>query len=333
MYFLLFYTIGTIIQGTISKIDGRTYSVIIGGNAREVICSLRGRLNHDFRMKRDKRFALDVAVVGDDVEVLMQQDGSGVITEVLPRKNFLSRKAAKIKGAGYRGERLEQIICSNLSKFYIIVSVDFPLFNNKTLDRFLVTGEVNKLDTSIIVNKMDLNSGGIMEEFIELYREIGYEVFPVSTKSKKGLKQLYSSLLGNRSAFWGNSGVGKSSLLNALFSDLNLVVGDISFSTNKGKHTTVNVSMFSFEEENNVTQVIDTPGIREIEPYGVKKEDLGHYFPDFVSFINKCKYNTCTHEHEPGCAVAEAVENGFIDPMRYDSYLKLLETIESDMFF
>jgi ribosome biogenesis GTPase len=137
-------------------------------------------------------------------------------------------------------------------------------------------------------------------------------------------------LKGKISLFWGHSGVGKSSILNVMYPDLNLRTGLISSFTDKGTHTTVTSEMLNVKQD---TYIIDTPGIREVEPYGVKKENLGHYFPEFLSYINDCKFNTCTHQHEPGCAVIKAVEEDKISLYRYESYLKILGTIEEDIIF
>ena len=145
-----------------------------------------------------------------------------------------------------------------------------------------------------------------------------------------GIEELKNILPNKFTLFWGQSGVGKSTLLNILFPQLNLKVGDTSESTGKGVHTTVTSVMIPLDEN---TFVIDTPGVREIDPYGIKKEDLSHYFPDFEDYLSNCKFNTCTHFHEPGCGVIDAVENSEIAFERYDSYLRILNTIEEDLHF
>ncbi len=260
----------------------------------------------------------------------MNDDGSGVITKVDKRKNYISRKAPKIKGASYRGERLEQIIAANIDALFIVSSIDEPSFNNKVIDRFLVAAESSSIQPHIIINKIDLDPENYVDEWIELYKNIGYEVIKSSTKTGEGIKEIHQLLKDNKNLFWGHSGVGKSSLLNTIFPGLDLGVGDISSFNDKGTHTTVTSRMIKVEEE---TYIIDTPGIREIAPYGIKKEDLGHYFIEFAKYQNNCKFNTCTHYHEPGCAVIAAVENEELSPERYDSYLRILETIEEDILF
>ena len=163
----------------------------------------------------------------------------------------------------------------------------------------------------LIINKIDLDNNNYIDDWAELYKKIGYNTFKTSL-------------------FWGQSGVGKSSIINEIFPELNLNIGKISTYTDKGKHTTVTTNMIKVWEN---TFIIDTPGIREIDPFGIKKEDLGHYFLDFTDYIYNCRFNTCTHFHEPGCAVVEAVKNNQISKYRYDSYLRILETIEEDIIF
>lgn len=296
----------------------------------QIRCVLRGKFKKDFSLKKDKLFQTDIAVVGDRVKFDFNDDGTGFIYEILPRENYLSRKAPRIRGASYRGERLEQIIAANLDQVYIVTSISEPEFNNRTVDRFLVACESSKLNVNIIINKIDLDENDSHKKWYELYSSIGYNVLLTSTKTELGIENLKSILPDKKNLFWGQSGVGKSSILNKIYPHLNLKVGEISNYTSKGTHTTVTSSMF-FVGDN--TYLIDTPGVREIDPYGIKKEDLGHYFVEFSEFINECKFNTCTHKHEPGCAVVKAVKQGKISEERYDSYLRMLETVEEDINF
>ncbi len=291
---------------------------------------LKGKFKKDFNLKKDKLYLTDIAVTGDVVQFDLNRDGTGIIHTVEKRKNYLSRKAPRIKGAGYRGERLEQVVAANIDELYVVSSVYKPDFNNKVVDRFLVTGESAQIKVNIIINKTDLDEERQIDQWTGLYRTIGYDVFLTSVKKKTGISELKNEMKGKRSLFWGHSGVGKSSLLNILYPSLNLRTGMISAFTDKGTHTTVTAEMIKIEPG---TYIIDTPGIREIEPYGVRKEDLGHYFPEFLPYINKCRFNTCTHHHEPGCAVINAAEEGHISVYRYESYLKMLDTIEEDIIF
>lgn len=273
---------------------------------------------------------MDVAAVGDFVKIDLNKDGTGAIYEIEKRRNYLSRKAIKMKGASYRGERFEQIIASNIDNLFIVSSITKPAYNNKVIDRIIVAGESSQINTFVIINKIDIDSGSEAKNWEELYSSIGYKVFLTSAKKKTGFDELKQELEGKVNLFWGPSGVGKSSILNELFPKLALGTADVSEYSSKGKHTTVTSTL---NKVGNNTFVIDTPGIREIDPYGIKKEDLGHYFIDFSPHFLDCRFNTCTHFHEPGCAVVEAVEKGIINELRYESYLNLLDTIEDDMNF
>jgi ribosome biogenesis GTPase len=198
------------------------------------------------------------------------------------------------------------------------------------LDRFLVSAESSNINSLIVINKIDLDEDSISEDWKALYEKIGYKVFLTSAVTKIGFAELEKSILNKKNLFWGHSGVGKSSILNKMFPGLDLKIGEVSDYTSKGKHTTVTASMIEVKEN---TFVIDTPGLREIDPYGIQKHDLGHYFIEFEEYINECKFNTCTHHHEPGCAVIDAVERELISVERYDSYLRMLDTIEDDINF
>lgn len=264
------------------------------------------------------------------VEFELNPDDSGVIKEIYSRKNYLSRKAPRIRGASYRGERLEQIIAANIDEVFIVSSIAEPSFNNKTVDRFLVASESSGIKSSLILNKIDLDPDKNYLKWIELYKNIGYEAIGTSTFTKYNIDFVKEMIKNKTVLFWGPSGVGKSSILNSIYPELNLKIASISTSTMKGKHTTVTSRLFFMKDG---TYIIDTPGVREIDPYGIKKEDLGHFFPEFGSFINKCKFSTCTHYHEPDCAVVRAVEESLISEVRYDSYLRILNTIEDDINF
>ncbi len=317
------------IKGLITKIESKDFYVLTD-QYKTYRCTLRGKFKKEFALKKDKLYLTNIAAVGDTVEFESANSNGGVIHSIEDRKNYISRKAPKIKGASFRGERLEQIIASNIDQIIVISSVHQPEFNNKTLDRFLVTSESANIKSVIVINKSDLNTNDEIKNWADLYKEIGYPVIVTSAVTKNGIEDLKNILPNKITLFWGQSGVGKSTLLNILFPQLNLKVGDISESTRKGVHTTVTSIMIPVNEN---SFVIDTPGVREIDPYGIKKEDLSHYFPDFEEYFSNCKFNTCTHYHEPGCGVIDAVEEGKIAFERYDSYLRILDTIEEDLHF
>ena len=296
----------------------------------EILCSLKGKFKKDFEMKKDKLFFTDFITVGDYVEYDLNKDGSGVIKKIGKRKNHLSRKLPKVRGASYRGERLEQVIAANIDNVVIVTSVHYPDFNNRVLDRFLAAAESSHLNLIIVLNKTDLDASGVADEWKKLYEGIGYKFILTSAENNTGLSLLKEELKGAKNLFWGHSGVGKSSLLNKMFPELKLRIGEVSRFTSKGTHTTVTSVLIKVDD---ITYIIDTPGIREIDPYGIRKSDLGHYFIEFEDYIKNCKFSTCTHDHEPGCAVIQAVENGHITEERYDSYLRILDTVEDDLNF
>lgn len=327
---MLFYFKGGFIKGIVSRIESKDYYVFPVDENKIIRCSLRGKFKKEFNLKKDKLYHTDIVTVGDYVDFELNEDGTGVINEINERENYISRKAPRIRGAGYRGERLEQIIAANIDKLFIVGSIKKPDFNNKVIDRFIVAGESSNLNIIIVINKTDLDEEDNSEDWAFLYRHINYKVILSSIINKQGIEELKTEIIGNKNLFIGHSGVGKSSLLNTMFPGLNLEIGKISTFTDKGTHKTVTSNMIKISSD---TYVIDTPGVREVVPFGIKNEDLGHYFIEFKSFAENCRFNTCTHYHEPGCEIVKAVENGEISEIRYDSYLRILDTIEEDISY
>ncbi len=316
------------IEGRIFKTESKDYYVLTGDD-KTFRCSLRGKFKKELELKKDKLLTKDFAVVGDYVEFETVDEDKGVIFNVRERKSIISRKAPKIKGGSRRGERFQQIIAANVDQLFVISSASQPSFNNRIIDRLIVEGESSKVKTNIVINKIDLDNKNEIQAWIDLYRKIGYDVFPTNGLTGEGISELKNELFGKTSVFWGQSGVGKSTLLNQILPALNLKTNEISDWSSKGKHTTVTSLMIKLDDS---TFVVDTPGIREIEPFGIRKEDLGHYFVEFENYLYDCKFNTCTHQHEPGCAVTENIGKD-ISAERYQSYLNMLETIEDDIFF
>ncbi len=259
------------------------------------------------------------------MKISLNKDGRGEITKILERKNYFSRKAPRLKGTSGNGERLEQIFATNLDNIVIVASANHPKFNNRLIDRITVAAESSHIGVIVVINKSDIGIPEEIEEWREIYSSCGYDVVVTSVKDNTGIFQLSKSIKGATNLFCGQSGVGKSSLLNSLFPQLDFRVGEVSKTQNKGKHTTV-ASVLQTVDDN--TTIIDSPGIREFAPFGIKREDLSYYFVDIFPFINKCKFNTCTHLHEPKCAVIDAVDEGTISVERYYSYLNILENIE-----
>lgn len=314
-------------KGIVSRIESKDYYVL--NEDKEIRCFLRGKLKLEAEWKKEKLLYTDLIVVGDYVEFELNEDGTGVIEKIPERRNYLSRKAPYIKGVSEKGKRFEQIIAANIDYTFCVVSIDKPKFNNRVLDRMLVTAESCETTPIIVINKYDLLKKKKRDYWYELYTTLGYKVIRTSVVTGQGIDEIKNTIQGKTSVFIGHSGVGKSSILNQLDPRINQKVGEISEAWNKGRHTTVTAQLFKLNEN---TFVIDTPGVREIEPYGLTREDITHYFREIAIVARNCKFNTCTHTHEPDCAVKEAVEDEIIPYERYESYLRLVETLDEEKF-
>ena len=271
-----------------------------------VVAALRGRVKHSGVLK---------LAVGDEV-VIEQDEGSGwAITEVLERRSQLSRKSP----GRQRGER---VIAANVDQVVVVFALRKPEPHVAMLDRFLVVAEANSLVSHVVVNKLDLADEGEAQALFGTYERIGYALHLTSCRTQRGLDELRTQLSGRTSAITGPSGVGKSSLLNALYPGLGLRVGEISASVNKGRHTTVGAFLHPLPDGG---FVVDTPGLREIGLWGVPSRGLDECFPEIRSRKDECRFADCSHLIEPDCAVREALSAGVIDESRYSSYAKLLE--------
>ncbi len=315
-------------KGIVSRIESKDYYVLTDDN-REIRCFLRGKLKLEAEWKKEKLLYTDLVVVGDIVEFDLNDDGTGIIEKIPERRNYLSRKAPFIKGVSEKGKRFEQIIAANIDYTFCVVSIDKPKFNNRVLDRMLVTAESCETTPLIIINKYDLMKKKKIDYWYELYKTLGYKVIRTSVITGQGIDEVKVTIQGKTSVFIGHSGVGKSSILNQLDPRINQKVGEVSDAWNKGRHTTVTARLFKLNES---TFVIDTPGVREIEPYGLTREDITHYYKEISLVATKCKFNTCTHTHEPDCAVKKYVEEEIIPYERYESYLRLVESLDDERF-
>ncbi len=272
-----------------------------------LVCKLRGRL------KRGSKKG-DLAAIGDRVLVSRIQDGQGLIEAIAPRKRIISRMAPIPRG------EYEQIIIANPDQIVFVFSCAEPPPRMRMLDRFLVISEMQSVPALIIANKTDLVTMGFARELFGHYADIGYSLIYSSVPNGKGITQLKEELIGKTSALAGPSGAGKSSLLNAIQPGLGLSIQKVSQATGKGKHTTVASELFPLEGGG---YVADTPGLKALALWDIEPEELDGYFPEISPIVAQCQFSDCTHLHEPGCAVIEAVENGEIHPQRYDSYLRL----------
>lgn len=245
-------------------------------------------------------------------------ENPAAITAVSARKNYIIRKSTNLS-------RQSHIIASNLDRAFIIATIDFPEIKLPFLDRILVTCEVYNVPVTIVLNKVDLyreSHAEMLEAFHDIYEGAGYPVMEVSALTGEGVEELREACKGHVSLFSGVSGVGKSSLIKALDPSLDPRVGEISEAHIQGKHTTTFYEMYSLSSGG---FIVDTPGLRGFGLVDLKKEEIALYFPEMLKASEDCRFTPCTHTHEPGCAVKEAVENGEISYERYSSYLGMLD--------
>ena len=269
-----------------------------------------------------------LVVVGDRVQLKLIETGTAlfeaVITFVHPRRSALTRKRDVRRN---RSKEKTQVIAANIDQLVVVVSAYEPLLNTRLIDRYLVFAESEKLETIIVVNKMDLEDSTETQQLMKPYKALGYTVFYTSAEKKRGMKSLKKALAGKLSAFSGHSGVGKSTLINQLFGYERLKTGETNWKTGKGLHTTSNSVMLLLPGGG---YIIDTPGIREFNLSDITRENLRFYFKEFLAFMPECAFSSCKHTVEPECAILRAVESGYIDSDRYESYLAIYESIDRD---
>lgn len=283
------------------------FFLVQSASGADVICQLRGRL------KRGAHSG-DMVAIGDQVEFSIEDSGEGVIETVLPRRSLFTRMAPNPSG------EYQQILLANLDMVAIIFACEQPAPRLTMLDRFLVIAERQGIPPLIIANKVDLVGLEHAQELFGHYASLGYDVQYLSAHSGLGVAQLRTRLQGQVTLFTGPSGVGKSTLLNALQPGLGLAANTISQATNKGRHTTVVRELFPL---NGGGWVADTPGLKALALWDIEPEEIDAYFPELRQLVSQCQFSDCTHIHEPGCAVLQALEQGLIYPMRYESYRRL----------
>ena len=292
-------------RGLVIRLQAGYFSVQTSSDL--ITCRLRGKF------KRGPREG-DLVAIGDWVQISMQEDGSGMIEEIEPRQRTLSRMAPTSRG------EFEQIILANPDQVVLVFSCAEPEPRIRMLDRFLVITEEREIPAVIVANKTDLVSRRDANAIFGHYKKIGYPLLYTSAKEKRGIRHLRRILEGKISVLVGPSGAGKSSLLNCVQPGLGLHVREVSSATSKGRHTTVVREMFPL---NGGGYVADTPGLKALALWDIEREELDGYFPELRLLVADCKFSSCSHIEEPGCAVKAAVENGQVHPLRYDSYVRL----------
>lgn len=303
-------------EGLVMKSTGLWYAVKSKDN-RIIECRIRGKI----RLKGVE--TTNPVAVGDIVKYDLEDTGKGIIHEVLPRENYLIRRST-------RKTQLAHVLAANIDQAVLIATVSFPRTSLGFVDRFLVASESFRIPQALVFNKSDLlnqRSLEYLDELRNIYTHIGVKFLQISAETGDNLENLKALLAGKKSLFAGHSGVGKSTILNKLAPDkITQTIGEVSKFANKGTHTTTFAEMFEVEKD---TFVIDTPGIKELGLIDIEEGEISHFFPEMRSKFGECKFYNCTHTHEPGCAIADAVEHGEIAESRYLSYLSILEGEDS----
>ena len=302
-------------QGTVIKSTGSNYLVKVNGTVH--LCRLKGKI------RMEGRKTTNPIAVGDIVDIVLEDNDEANIVKIHPRKNYIIRKSINLS-------KQSQILASNLDQAVLIATLVSPRTSLGFMDRFLITAEAYRIPAKIIFNKCDLLNEELLEiqkQTIAIYTKVGYECFEVSSYDQKQIEALQKIFKDKTTLIAGHSGVGKSTFINALQPGLDLKTGEISSAHAKGMHTTTFAELHPLDFGGNI---IDSPGIKELGLVEMKKEEVGHYFPEIRDRMNDCKFNNCLHVNEPKCAVMKAVEDGEISEERYQSYLGILNGEEMD---
>ena len=295
---------------TVVRATGSWYDVLHDGET--VRCRIRGRL----RLKGVR--STNPVVVGDEVACEADEGGDYVIADILPRRNYVIRRASNLSKESH-------IIAANVDQALLMSSLRSPETPTEFVDRFLVTCEAYTVPVTILLSKLDLQDAEAVAEFRAVYEGAGYRVLEVSVREGRGVEEVRELLAGRTTLVSGNSGVGKSTLIQAIDPSLDIRTGEISESHHKGRHTTTFSTMYPLAGGG---AVIDTPGIKGFGLIDIDEAELWHYFPEMMRVAPACRFYNCTHTHEPGCAVTEAVKAGEIAWPRYESYLKIRDEDE-----
>jgi ribosome biogenesis GTPase len=298
---------GTPVAGRVLRARSGFYTVQTSGGLVE--CRLRGRVTRD-------RLSADPCVIGDAVTISLQPGGTGMIEAVKDRRSRFSRRQP-----GPRGTWREDVMVANLDQVLVVFACADPMPHLRMVDRFLVVAEHNQIDVVVVVNKTDLCGAPDARVTFAEYERVGYPVLHVSAMTGHGVEDLRQRLAGRISVVTGPSGVGKSTLLNAVRPGLGLATGLVSELLRKGRHTTTNAELHALGED---AWVADTPGIRELGLWAIPPEELAGCFPEIRPHLGSCAFNDCQHTHEPRCAVRAAVAAGAVSEARYDSYRRML---------
>ena len=305
-------------MGLVIKNTGSWYTVRTD-DGRDVESKVKG----NFRLKEIR--STNPVSVGDRVDIDINNEGTAFITRIEDRKNYIIRRASNLS-------KQSHIIAANLDQAMLIVTVNYPITTTVFIDRFLATAEAYSVPVKLVFNKIDRYKGEdkeYLDALINLYTTIGYPCSTLCAKTEEGLDALKAELKDKITLLSGHSGVGKSTIINKLVPGVNLRTGDISEYHNKGMHTTTFSEMIPLPEGG---YLIDTPGIKGFGTIEMETAEISHYFPEIFKFSEDCRFNNCSHRHEPGCAVLQALEDHYISESRYKSYLSILEDKEESKY-
>ena len=306
-------------HGLVIKNTGSWY-VVKTDDGTEINCKIKG----NFRLKGIR--TTNPVAVGDTVSILPNNDGSAFITAIDERKNYIIRRSSNLSKEAH-------IIAANVDQALLIVTLAHPVTSTTFVDRFLATAEAYRIPATIVVNKIDLLCDEEDKEYLDawcyLYRSIGYNVIEVSAATGEGIDKLKESLEDKITLLSGNSGVGKSTIINQIIPGLNLRTAEISSTHDTGMHTTTFSEMFPLPQGG---YLIDTPGVKGFGTIDFDRHEVAHFFPEIFEISQNCRFGNCTHTHEPGCAVLSAVEEARISQSRYNSYLSILEDSSDDKY-
>jgi len=302
------------VKGLVIKNTGSWYTVLTD-DGPTVDCKIKG----NFRLRGIR--STNPVAVGDRVEIITNQEGTAFITEIEDRRNYIIRKSINLS-------KQSHIIAANVDQALLVVTVVKPETSTTFIDRFLASAEAYRVPVILIFNKTDLLSEEerhYQEMMINLYETVGYQCLAISATTGEGVDRLLPLLEGKITLLSGNSGVGKSTLINRILPHANLRTAEISDAHNTGMHTTTFSEMIPLSSGEMSGWLIDTPGIKGFGTFDMEKEELTSYFKEIFHFSKNCRFSNCTHTHEPGCAVLQALDDHYIAQSRYQSYLSMLE--------
>lgn len=305
-------------RGQVIRNTGSWY-IVRADDGRLFTCKVKG----NFRLKGIR--STNPVAVGDYVTLITHEDDAAFITHIEDRKNYIIRKASNLS-------KQSHILAANIDQAFLVVTVSHPETSTTFIDRFLASAEAYRIPVSLIFNKTDCYSEEelhYLHALTDLYTYLGYPCLPCSALTHKGIEEVHQALAGKITLLSGHSGVGKSTLLNALIPGLDVRTSEISMAHDTGMHTTTFSEMFDLPHGGSI---IDTPGIKGFGTFDMEKEEVGHYFREIFQTSADCRYNNCTHTHEPGCAVLAAVEEQRISQSRYNSYLSMLEDKDENKY-